>query len=391
MTASTRTASRRRRTPAWLGRLGTGGVPEALSAAAIFSFSEVSHGPETLSALQISVDLTLALFAGMSGRWPRVGGIGAGVTLALFGVVHAVDDPMVFPLTFACVLVPVVSTGARGFVRLRDLLALWYLTTLVLLSTAAAASTAEGVQSSLIMGALMMLAWGAGSTVHRLRAEGERQAELGADSLRAQRRSIARDLHDTVAYSTTTMIMRAEEIKLRTHDEQLIADLNFIIATGRRSVRDLRGMLEALRRNDPSFDLDTSDDSPWTVTTIPDVLNARVRELADHGIMATVSVDADLDNLPTSVHQTLAKVIVEATSNMVKHSAHGPCAILIESDGGVLEAVFTNPTRAGRPPTSSGFGLVGAAERVEALGGELEATTASGTWILRVQLPVGGE
>ena len=28
---------------------------------------------------------------------------------------------------------------------------------------------------------------------------------------------------------------------------------------------------------------------------------------------------------------------------------------------------------------------------LEALGGELEATTASGTWILRVQLPVGGE
>lgn len=390
MMPSVGTLAKRRRASSLVSRLGTGGVPEALSATAIFAFSEATYDPGKLSGLQLGTDVALALFAGLSGRWPRLGGSGAGIALGVFGFVHF-STPISFPLTFTCALIPVVSTGARGFVRLRDLLALWYFTTLVLMTTAAAATPTEGIQSSLLMGGLMLLAWASGRTVYRLRTEREQQAELGMESLRAQRRGIARDLHDTVAYSTTTMIMRAEEIKLRTTDEQLIADLNFIIVTGRRSVRDLRGMLETLRRSDPSFHLDTSDGSPWTVTTIGDVLDARVRELAAHGLTATVSVGADLDNLPRSIHQTLAKVIVEATSNMVKHSARGACAILIESDDGILEAVFTNPVRPGSPPSSRGFGLLGASERVEAIGGELEATTASGTWILRVQLPVGGE
>ena len=53
--------------------------------------------------------------------------------------------------------------------------------------------------------------------------------------------------------------------------------------------------------------------------------------------------------------------------------------------------MFTRPIA---PSSSSlrrsagGLGIIGALERVEALGGELEATAASGTWILRAQLPV---
>lgn len=376
----------RTRTPGWLGRLGTGGLPEALSALGIFLFDFTFGADHT--TLQLVTSFLLALFAGLAGRYPRVGSVGVGAMMVVFAFVYAGS----LPLLFVCVLIPIASTGARGFSRMRDLITLWCAAVLIVMTTNISLTVAESIQSALLICTLLLIAWSSGRAVHKLRAEREQQAALGVESLRAQRRGIARDLHDTVAYSTTTMIMRAEEIKLRTtDDEQLIADLNFIISTGRRSVRDLRGMLEALRRNDPSFDLDTSDGSPWTVTTIEDVLDARVRELADHGISATVSIDANLDNLPTSVHQTLAKVIVEATSNMVKHSARGTCAILIESDDGVLEAVFTNPTRPNSPPPSGGFGLLGASERIQALGGELEATTASGTWILRVQLPVGGE
>ena len=101
--------------------------------------------------------------------------------------------------------------------------------------------------------------------------------------------------------------------------------------------------------------------------------------------------DADLDSLPSSVRETLAKLVVEATSNMVKHAGKGPCRLIIEVQDDTLEAVFTNRLRAGHRQDGGrpGLGLVGAAERVRAIGGELEATAASGTWILRAQLPIG--
>ena len=59
------------------------------------------------------------------------------------------------------------------------------------------------------------LVWALGSILHRLQQRTVALTEERIDAIRAQRRSIARDLHDTVAYATTTMIMRAEQIKLR--------------------------------------------------------------------------------------------------------------------------------------------------------------------------------
>lgn len=377
---------KRRRLPEWANRLGSGGVGEALAAAALFLFSEVFFGG-TLTTGQLLVDLALALSAGASGRWALAGGIGVGLSLSAMAFVH--DGGI--PLVMMCMFIPVVSAGVRGLTRLRDLFALWYVATTVLLASMMSATAEEAFQSTLIMGALMFAGWGVSRTVLRLRREGQRLRDLRLDSLKAQRRSIARDLHDTVAYATTTMIMRAEEIKLRTADDPaLVSDLDFIISTGRRSVRDLRGMLEALRRNDPSFDVDPVA-SAWRVVSVPDVLESRTRELAEYGLTLQTVVDADLDALPGSVRETLAKLVVEATSNMVKHASPGPCQVLIEARDDTLEVVFTNRATTPQPPAPEGLGLLGATERVEALGGELEATHASSTWIVRAQLPIGGQ
>ncbi|NLE17262.1 MAG: hypothetical protein GX632_01815, partial [Propioniciclava sp.] len=277
-----------------------------------------------------------------------------------------------------------------GRTVLRDIAAPLYFALAIVKTMPLNDTLSDQLQTVIIWAVLVGLAWGTGRTIHRLRREGQEQAELRTAALRSQRRSIARDLHDTVSYATTTMIMRAEQIKLRAGDDpQLTEDLDFIIATGRRSVRDLRGMMETLRRNDPELDLEQN--TPWRLLTVTDVIAERRAELAAHGLTLQVTSDADLDSLPSSVRETLAKLVVEATSNMVKHAGKGPCRLIIEVQDDTLEAVFTNRLRAGHRQDGGrpGLGLVGAAERVRAIGGELEATAASGTWILRAQLPIG--
>lgn len=377
---------RRPRVPQWISRLGSGGVAEALVALLLLILS-IAAGDQPVPTPQLLIDVAVALFAGSSGRWPRIGGVGTGVLLMILPLVHIGLIPAVVFVMY----IPVVSAGIRGHARLRDALALWYLAVTFLLSAQRAGTLSDIIQTDIIFGGLMLGAWGAGHSVHRLLRENERAADLRLESLKAQRRGIARDLHDTVAYATSTMIMRAEQIKLRSPDDpQLAADLDFIISTGRRSVRDLRGMLEALRRNDPAFDVEPA--SPWRLVSVDDVIEARTRELHAHGLELSARVDADLPALPESVREALAKLIVEATSNMVKHAAPGPCRMLIEAHDDMLEVVFTNRLLAGaRPAVDGGLGLLGARERIQALGGELEATPASGTWILRAQLPIGGE
>ena len=377
-----------RRFPRWVARLGRSGVPEAIVGLFAYMYNEAFpsiDGNRTLA--EAIVDFLLCFFAALTGRWPRVGTLGVAATLIAQVLVS--DE---LSVTVFAMFVPIVSNGAHGRTVLRDIAAPLYFALAIVKTMPLNDTLGDQLQTVIIWAVLVGLAWGTGRTIHRLRREGQEQAELRTAALRSQRRSIARDLHDTVSYATTTMIMRAEQIKLRVGDDpQLTEDLDFIIATGRRSVRDLRGMMETLRRNDPELDLE--EDAPWRLVAVGDVIADRRAELAAHGYRLDVSADAEaLDSLPSSVRETLAKLIVEATSNMVKHAGRGPCRLIIEVHDDMLEAVFTNPLRPGRDQRKAGHGLgiIGALERVEALGGELEATAASGTWILRAQLPLGG-
>lgn len=370
--------------PGWLARLGASGFPEAVVATVLFLYFEVfgSNGVG-MRGTEFAINVVMSMSAGIVGRWPRAGVIGAAIGLLLMLL-----NPLAF-LRFSAlaVFVPLISTGVRGHARLCNIASVGYFVLLVVLTAPISGEPRQQLDSAMVWAILIALTRFASHTVDRLRRETRAQAELRVDALRQQRRGIAHDLHDTVAYSTTTMIMRAEQMKLRATDPELQADLDFIITTGRRSVRDLRSMMETLRRNDPA--LDTGEVSMWRLVKVSDVIVERTDELAAHGLALQVSAPDDLDSLPESVRETLGKLIVEATSNMVKHAAPGPCRLLIERDDASVEAVFTNRIDPQLPLSDEGLGLLGAAERVEALGGELEATEASDTWIVRAQLPLG--
>lgn len=389
--ARTPVTQRRRRSPSRFQRYADSGVLEAVFAALILLYSETFYGAPGVAPLtwpQFVVDSALCIAAGTSGRWPRGGGIATGVILMAMPLVHQGAPPA----AVIAIVIPILAAGTRGLTRLRALLSVWYVAGASILSMPTASTSAGAVQTVLVWVILIGIAWAAGGTIHSLVQQSERLSQQRIEAVRSQRRSIARDLHDTVAYATSTMIMRAEQIKLRGVDDPALAeDLDFIISTGRRSIRDLRGMMETLRRNDPSLDSEY-ENSPWRIVSFAELLPQRIAELEAHGFQVNAQVDLAHQELPDSVREALGKLVVEATSNMVKHAPPpGPIRILIERHDDLVEAVFTNPLRPGRPAPREwdGFGLVGARERIEALGGELESTAASGTWLLRAQLPVG--
>ena len=376
--------------PAWLARLGASGFPEAVISTGLFLYFEVFREPDVgQRSTEFLINAVICASAAVVGRWPRIGTIGVGVALTLMLLMPV----GLLRLSALMLFIPLVSTGVRGHSRLCDIASMIYFALISAITIPLSGritgqpQPAEAINSVVIWAIVIGLTRLATRSFDRLRRESQAQAAMRVEALRHQRRGIAHDLHDTVAYSTTTMIMRAEQMKLRATDETLLADLDFIITTGRRSVRDLRSMMETLRRNDP--DLDAGAGSMWRLVRVSEVIEDRTAELAAHGLALQTQAPDELDQLPESVRETLAKLIVEATSNMVKHAAAGPCRLLVEIEDGNVEAVFTNSVDPQAVVTDEGLGLLGAAERIEALGGELEATSASGTWIVRAQLPIG--
>lgn len=326
--------------------------------------------------------------AAVVGRFPVVGSLMVGIAITTLML-----DPANVPRWGAfAVAVPIISAGARGARALRLLLTLWYLPVLSMIETGTPFQWDQLLNGVLLWGFLIGLFWIVGEAIRALTAERKRLRAERVAAVRSQRRTIARDLHDTIAYGMTSIILRAEQAKLRGVDDPLmVADLDYIVAAGRRSMRDLRGMMETLRRNEPDNEL---PHSPWQISSLEEVLDRRLAELTDNGFRASAHVDADLAALPESVRETLGKVVTEATANMVKHGDRdAPCSIMIETGDGELEAVFINtpahsPGRLGRGKTTH-LGLVGARERVEALGGECDVTSTSPTWVLRARIPLG--
>jgi signal transduction histidine kinase len=107
-----------------------------------------------------------------------------------------------------------------------------------------------------------------------------------------------------------------------------------------------------------------------------------------------VELSGDLDGLRPSVDAALYRLAQESITNALRHARHATFVNVTVSgeDHGVRLAVRDDgdagPTD---PRSSSGFGLIGMAERARLLGGTLEAgPTAPRGWSVQAVLPRGG-
>lgn len=358
------------------------GVPEAVMVAALstpllFSYSLYQNDP-----FGYIVEVLLCVAAASVGRFPLASSIGICAMLTLL-LVNPADTP---PLAPVSVLISITSLGARNYNAAKATVSLWLLLVVTFLGDQPEYSIFDNATRIGSWITVVAVAWIVGWVFSRMEDERKQLQTSKARALSLQRRAIAQDLHDTVAYSTTSIIMRAEQARLRGIDDPALAeDLDFIIASGRQSMRDLRSMVETLRRNQAV----TIPDSPWRISSLNEVVESRIDELKKGGFDVSMHTEGSLESWPDSVRQTLAKVFVEATGNMLKHGdPDGRCSILIDATGEELEAVFINRPR-NNSTNEGGFGLLGATERVQALGGSLHVSSRTPRWIVQVRLPKG--
>jgi signal transduction histidine kinase len=200
--------------------------------------------------------------------------------------------------------------------------------------------------------------------------EREREA-LSRQAAAEERLRIARELHDLVAHSLTTIAIQSStgRLALPQHPDVAQRALATIETTSRDASREMRQLLGVLRQGgDTSAQLDPT---PGLAN-----LDELVGTMRHAGADVHLTVEGDRRPLSRSLDLVAYRVVQEALTNVVKHAGHpATAAVLVRYDGDQLVLEITDDG-AGNGTSSvghPGLGIVGMRERVTTLGGQFAA------------------
>ena len=219
-------------------------------------------------------------------------------------------------------------------------------------------------------------------------AELERQRdERALAAVAAERRRIARELHDVIGHSISVMGVQAGAVRTVLRDDQVREReaLLGVERTGRQAVGEMRRLIGLLRTTD-----DTSDGPMPSMSRIEQL----VADLRGAGLTATVSVEGDVHTLSPGVDLAGYRIVQEALTNVLKHvpDATVQARICRTEHQLTIDVVDDGGDAAPRlAPADPGHGLLGMRERVSLYGGELHAApNPGGGFRVRARIPLEG-
>ncbi|MEU1075966.1 MULTISPECIES: sensor histidine kinase [unclassified Streptomyces] len=199
---------------------------------------------------------------------------------------------------------------------------------------------------------------------------------LADRAVAAERRRIARELHDIVAHHITTMQLMAGGARANLARDPEVARqaLVELEGSGRMALHEMRQLLDVLRAGDEAEDEPTAPQPG-----IAD-LERIVAESCRAGLPTALDVRGSERPLPPSVGLTVFRIVQESLTNARKYAgeARARVRLVYEPDGVVVEVrddgvgADTGLAR-GSTASGSGYGLVGMRERAALHGGTFEA------------------
>jgi two-component system, NarL family, sensor histidine kinase UhpB len=185
-----------------------------------------------------------------------------------------------------------------------------------------------------------------------------------------ERADLSRDLHDGVspflfainvdATAAARLLEQERMAEARDHVQSIAEAIRHI----QQQVRRMLGRLRPIGLDELGL--------PEAVENIVEFWRRRRPD-----IRYEVSITADCRDLPELTGTTICRIVQEALSNAVRHAEPRLITVAIERDcgsrhdGDELRVVVTDDGRGMGEPNRVGYGLLGIAERVRALGGQL--------------------
>lgn len=257
---------------------------------------------------------------------------------------------------------------------------------LLLAATAATVSAAAAPLMTIVIALLFAMVSGAvGLSLRcarvrerRLREQLSHSAVIEHEIRHSERALIADELHDVVSHDLTAVVMRAELMALERDPQTLVESHRSIREAARTALRDLHRVVSRVdsERAVPMRPLETT-------------LAEAVRHLERAGYLITASISVSV--LPPLIEATLARMLREAVTNVLKHAGFGAVGIMIAVENAcvVLEVRSAIGRRRAWPPLpSSGQGNLRMAERAGLLGGDFRSQREGTQWVVSARLPL---
>lgn len=205
----------------------------------------------------------------------------------------------------------------------------------------------------------------------RLRTElSERsRQETAAAAVRAERRRIARELHDVVAHHITVInaLVGGARATLPPGQDVTKNALESAEQTARQAMSEMRRLLDVLR-----IDGNEAPDAATGVSA--ERLPVLIKEARSSGLPAGLTVTGEPVELPAAVDHAVYRIVQEALTNTRKHTVSARAGVRLAYEPAAVEVEVIDDGLA-KEAGAPGFGLGGMAERVALCGGRL--TTGS--------------
>jgi two-component system sensor histidine kinase DesK len=189
------------------------------------------------------------------------------------------------------------------------------------------------------------------------------RAEVARLAAENERSRIARDLHDLLGHSLTTITVKAGLARrLSTRDpERAAVEIAEVEVLTRRTLGEVRAAVSGYR----------------DITLAGELASTRAL-LHASGIEA--ALPGAIDIVDSDAVEPLAWVLREAVTNVVRHSRAARCTVTV----GPRWIEIIDDGRGG--PSAPGNGLTGLVERLETLGGTVEAGGCAAGWRVRAEM-----
>jgi signal transduction histidine kinase len=214
------------------------------------------------------------------------------------------------------------------------------------------------------------------------------QADRAGDEAReAERRRIAREMHDVLAHRLSLLSVHAGALEFnRDAPAEEVAEAARVIRESARAALDeLRSVIGVLREDRGESLMQPPQ------PTLAD-LAALVEESRAAGMRITAQIELGDAAPPAAVGRTAYRIVQEGLTNARKHAPGAAVTLTVRAPDGDLEVEVRSlapvAVASGSPLPGAGTGLIGLAERITLAGGELEhGVDPDGAFVLRARLP----
>jgi signal transduction histidine kinase len=197
-----------------------------------------------------------------------------------------------------------------------------------------------------------------------------------------ERARIARDIHDAVGHSLTSLIVQMQALRyMMVNDpEQAGRSLDEMLAVARQGLQDIRTSVHSL----------AADRSSSGLTSFKALLSRMEATASIRYTFRTEVTDEDLDS---EMNGVLFRVLQEALTNVIRHSGATEVEVSLRREAeDIVMRIRDNGALASEQTIGEGFGLKVMKERVEERGGRLRyAIVEPHGFELEAAMPEGGQ